>query len=754
MKRVTSHAIKFAVITDESQLHFTSLDSGEVFQEIVAAHTDQYVVIEPKQSLEDILVATRSGDDLLLSLKAEENVNPALKLNQFFSHDCALLMLRAEGEVVQLIEPHLDAQQGSLMFSAAPLPADYPAAAPLQVLAMATAQPLPPEEPAPQPAPPEAAQPALFAIQMAGFSNEETPQILKAIDRVGGATGDILSGGFTDDETPTLVGTGAPNSSLVLFDNGEPIDEIQVDANGQWRYELGDLTQGGHVLTVKSSASVDAPMSPGFTLVLDSAAPSEASIESIKQGTASGQLIEQGQFTNSNKPHFSGTAEAYSTVLIYNGDEQIFSVNASANGSWALSTSIFKLEDGKYEFSVAAMDAVGNIGPRSAPYKITIDTQAPLAPSIDLIEDHVGHVQGPLNPDDSTDDTMPIISGRAEPDAIVELYDNGVLWGKTQSNAKGEWIFTPSTELDHGPHTITAKVVDKAGNRSDSSGAFKLEVVGDSVAQPIIDSVIDNVGSVIGPIANGGATDDTTPTLNGTVSSGSKVFVFNGQDLLGEADITGTTWTFTLPALDYGTHTLRVVAANAAGSTSADATFTLTVQEMLKAPTITSVIDDFGSVTGQIANGGTTDDTTPTLSGTVPAGATSIEVFDGAKSLGKAVISGTTWSFTPSASLALATGTHNLRVVASDAVGSSPDATFTLTVKAALTAPTITSVIDDFGSVTGQIANGGTTDDTTPTLSGTVPLGATSIEVFDGAKSLGKAVISGTTWSFTPSASF
>ncbi|MGK0163008.1 Ig-like domain-containing protein, partial [Pseudomonas mosselii] len=586
-----------AVITDESQLHFTSLDSSEVVREIVAAHTDQYVVIEPKQSLEDTLVATRSGDDLLLSLKAEENVNPALKLNQFFSHDCALLMLRPEGEVVQLIEPHIDAQQGSLMFSAAPLPLDYPAAAPLQVLAMVTAQPLTPEVSAPQPAVPEAAQPALFAIETSAFSNEETPQILKAIDRVGEATGDILSGGFTDDESPILVGTGAPNSSLVLFDNGEPIDEIQVDANGQWRYELGDLTQGGHVLTVKSSASADAPMSSGFTLVLDSAAPSQASLESIKQGTANGQLIEQGQFTNSNKPHFSGTAEAYSTILVYNGDEQIFSVNASANGSWSLSTSIFKLEDGEYEFSVAAMDAVGNIGPRSAPYKITIDTQAPLSPSIDLIEDHVGDVQGPLNPDDSTDDTMPIISGHAEPDAIVELYDNGVLWGKTQSNAKGEWIFTPSTELDHGPHTITAKAVDKAGNRSDSSGAFKLEVVGDAVAQPVITSVIDNVGSVTGPIADGGTTDDTTPTLNGTVSSGSKVFVFNGQDLLGEADITGTTWTFILPSLDFGTHTLRVVAKNAAGSTSADTTFTLTVQDTLAAPTIESVIDNVGSVT-------------------------------------------------------------------------------------------------------------------------------------------------------------
>ena len=67
----------------------------------------------------------------------------------------------------------------------------------------------------------------------------------------------------------------------------------------------------------------------------------------------------------------------------------------------------------------------------------------------------------------------------------------------------------------------------------------------------------------------------------------------------------------------------------------------------------------------------------------------------------------------------------------------------------------ITQVLDDFGASVGALAQGATTDDTTPTLSGTLSAALTAtqtLRVFNGNTVLGAATVSGTTWSFTPTA--
>ncbi|WP_275042995.1 Ig-like domain-containing protein, partial [Burkholderia multivorans] len=74
--------------------------------------------------------------------------------------------------------------------------------------------------------------------------------------------------------------------------------------------------------------------------------------------------------------------------------------------------------------------------------------------------------------------------------------------------------------------------------------------------------------------------------------------------------------------------------------------------------------DDVGSVTGAIVSGGSTDDTTPTLSGTAEAGST-INVYDGTTLLGSTTADASgNWSFTPAG--ALGEGAHSLTVTATD----------------------------------------------------------------------------------------
>ncbi|MCM3278890.1 Ig-like domain-containing protein, partial [Bacillus velezensis] len=117
-------------------------------------------------------------------------------------------------------------------------------------------------------------------------------------------------------------------------------------------------------------------------------------------------------------------------------------------------------------------------------------------------------------------------------------------------------------------------------------------VTGDTTAPaaPIVVSVTDYVGSIVGLLTTGATTDDTTPTLAGTAEAGSTVNVYDGTTLLGTttADPSGN-WTFTpTTALGEGAHSLTVTATDTAGNVSVPSTaFNLTIDTTAPAlPTV------------------------------------------------------------------------------------------------------------------------------------------------------------------------
>ncbi|MCM3038050.1 Ig-like domain-containing protein, partial [Bacillus pumilus] len=117
-------------------------------------------------------------------------------------------------------------------------------------------------------------------------------------------------------------------------------------------------------------------------------------------------------------------------------------------------------------------------------------------------------------------------------------------------------------------------------------------VTGDTTAPaaPIVVSVTDDVGSIVGLLTTGATTDDTTPTLAGTAEAGSTVSVYDGTTLLGTttADPSGN-WTFTpTTGLGEGAHSLTVTATDTAGNVSVPSTaFNLTIDTT--APSIPTV---------------------------------------------------------------------------------------------------------------------------------------------------------------------
>ena len=78
-----------------------------------------------------------------------------------------------------------------------------------------------------------------------------------------------------------------------------------------------------------------------------------------------------GTSTSNNKPTISGTAEANSTVKVYDGTTLIGTVTADGSGNWTLTPST-GLADGTHAITATATDAAGNVSPVSNTVNITI----------------------------------------------------------------------------------------------------------------------------------------------------------------------------------------------------------------------------------------------------------------------------------------------------------------------------------------------------------------------------------------------
>lgn len=77
---------------------------------------------------------------------------------------------------------------------------------------------------------------------------------------------------------------------------------------------------------------------------------------------------------------------------------------------------------------------------------------------------------------DSTDDDKPAISGTAEANSTVVIYDNGAQIGSVFADDEGRWTFTPTVGLVDGSHSFKITSSDEAGNISQSSNVFDLKV--------------------------------------------------------------------------------------------------------------------------------------------------------------------------------------------------------------------------------------------------------------------------------------
>ncbi|EIW2996744.1 BapA prefix-like domain-containing protein [Salmonella enterica subsp. enterica serovar Newport] len=606
------------------------------------------------------------------------------------------------------------------------------------------------------------ASPAASFDLVVDTQSPQQPVITFITDDAPGILGSVAHLGLTNDSTPTINGTGEPGSTVHLYQNGARIADIIVGNSGVWSYAYttaSPLADDTYTFTVTASDSNGntTPFSTDFTITIDTQAPAAPGVIGVADGD--GNTIDTNQITQESQPRLSGSGTAGDTIILYDNGNAIGQALVGTDGRWQF-TPPAALGDGDHLLTARANDPAGNESPESISFTLRIDTQAPDAPQIVSAAITGGEGEVLLANGSITNQRMPTLSGTGEPGTIITLYNNGVELATVQVNPQGSWTYPLTRNLSEGLNILTATATDAAGNSSPTSGVFSVTLDTQPPAQPDAPLISDNVAPVIGNIGNNGATNDTTPTFSGTGEIGSTIILYNNDSEIGRTTVGDNgSWTFPVPRnLSEGSHNLTVSATDPAGNTSAvSAPWTIIVDITPPAiPVLTSVVDDQPGITGNLVSGQLTNDATPTLNGRGEAGATINVYLDGnPASIGTTTVnSDGTWSFTPQTPLA--NGSHTFTLSATDPAGNSSAVSsgFVLTIDATPpAAPVIASVADNTAPVTGIVPNGGSTNETRPTLSGTGEAG-TTISIYNGSALVGTAQVQANgSWSFTPSTS-
>ncbi|WP_186162437.1 Ig-like domain-containing protein [Burkholderia gladioli] len=520
-------------------------------------------------------------------------------------------------------------------------------------------------------------------------SGPGTVMIVRVIDDVEPHTGDVPSGGFTNDPFPTLEGIAKPHAQVTIRDGNAVLGSTDADEQGNWRFvpDAGHrLAEGAHTLLAQSTDPLGQQSEPSapYYLVVDTVPPGQPTIDLAYDDVGEEQgALASHDFTDDATPTLQGRAEVGAKVEIYDGGLLIGTTMANRGGRWSFTPSR-PLDDGAHALTAKARDGAGNLSVESDAFVVNVDTTGwhkPPPPAILEVIDDVGQETGPLKPYDRTDDAQPVIKGSASPHGVVFVFDNvlGVTLqlGSTRADADGNWQFEPAppvAPLVDGEHRLQVIVRDSSGSISAASEAFPFTVlVGGVASAAAITGVLDAKLPGSGNVPHQGVTADENPTLMGTARPGSVVHVYlDGNEFARvTADETGRWWFRSDSALAHGEHRFTAAAENGDGTLGArTGEFLVDIDVVAPLPsTGMSLRDNVGSARGAIADGGRTDDATPVYSGHAEPGAL-VKVLDGDEVLGQTRVQPDgTWTFRPLAPLA--DGAHSLSTVVVDEAGNS-----------------------------------------------------------------------------------
>jgi len=471
-----------------------------------------------------------------------------------------------------------------------------------------------------------------------------------------------VTGTSSTDATPTITGTGEPGAMVMVTIDGMMLGIVTVAGDGTWSIEVTtELSEGPHAIVVNATDAAG----NGAT---------DTSIYTVDLSTTVAiTLPTDGARVMTATPTITGTGEPGATVVVSVDGTEVGTTTVGADGTWSVAVST-ALAEGPHTVSASATDTLGNTASTENDFTVDLGTTVTWEqPSV-------------------TGDATPELSGTGEPGASVEVSIDGAVVGTAIVDAEGNWTLVVGPLTD-GTHEVSVVATDDAGNTATDDGSFLVD--------------LDSPAVEIRFPADRSTTSDTTPTLSGDATPGASVLVIVDGVIVGfaTADASGAWSIDVTTALSAGEHEVVASVTDADGDTVEDA-HTFTVD--LDAPSVEIV-----------APSGTTNDATPTISGTADANAT-VQVFVDGALIGTVIADGDgAWSIDASA---LDDGSHSVRAVATDADGNSAtDAT-------SFVVDTETEVSID------APANGATVPGPRPTIVGTAEPGASVVVSIGGTE--------------------
>ncbi|SAL37270.1 hemolysin-like protein [Caballeronia sordidicola] len=533
---------------------------------------------------------------------------------------------------------------------------------------------------------------SVFAFVEAG-----TLDHVPVITSIAGAAGNVPAGSTTNEAHPTISGTGHAGDMIELRDGSNIVGHATVDAYGHWNIGLGSVAGGAHSLTAVAIAngSVSAASNEyAFNYQAASVTPTPAALvitNLIDHST--GNVANQGTVSDSS-PTVQGTMSSLlvrgETISVYR--DGTFLGTASTNGTnWTFNDQ--GVTAGNHVYTARVESAAGN-GAFSSGFSFMEAGAVDHVPVISAIAGAAGNVPA----GGTTSEAHPTVSGTGHAGDIIELRDGSNIVGHATVDAYGHWNIGLGS-VSGGAHSLTAVSIAN-GSVSAASNAYAFNYQAAPVTPaPAETLVITNlIDHSVGNISNQGVTSDSSPTVQGTMSSllvrGETISVYRDGTFLGTASTNGTKWTFNDQGVTPGNHvyTARVESAVGAGAFSSGFGFTEAGAPSNHTAAITAVLDAFGAQQGNVPSGGITDDHRPVVSGTGHAG-DSIDVMDGGWAVGHTTVdSHGNWSVQLGT---LADGAHSLTVRAyGDGTVTSNPAAYGITVYTEAVAPVATHTFD------------------------------------------------------------
>ncbi|WP_323639241.1 Ig-like domain-containing protein [Pectobacterium polonicum] len=505
----------------------------------------------------------------------------------------------------------------------------------------------------------------------------------------------------------TQIGGNGQNVKLEIDLNGIRYTAT-VDSNGNWSVTLppnalNSLTDGQHTITVTAIDAAGNVGSTPITFISDFTPPALTLTTPFEDGYLN--IAEAGTLLGRT---LSGNAGDAVSVTVTFGGEAL--VTQLSGGVWTATltpeqvNSLANLSNGTHNIVITATDSVGNSATLNS--QATIDIQAPT-----LAITAFAGLDG-LNYAESR--TTQIVSGTStdlEVGQNVTVRLNNVEY-TAKILADGTWSTTiPSADLQlvaNGSQTITADATDKAGNPTQTSANFNVNLTQPPmvmVIDPIAGDNIINASEINGNITLSGRSIGPSSSMTAVSLS------IGGTPLVVITDINGF-WSTTIPADLYFTTQGNVNVT----ATSLDAILTRTVLVDTIVPTLN--IETFAG--NNILNGKEVS-TAQTITGTAStseAGQLVSVVLNG-KTYSAQVQSDGNWNVSvPAADLAqLTDGSYTIRATLADTAGNTTWDTQVVTVDTGIPLLSVTLFDDNILTLAEALAGG--------VIKGTGEIGAT-----------------------------